>query len=26
VFLRVGDVVELTIDGLGGQRCVCEPA
>jgi 2-keto-4-pentenoate hydratase/2-oxohepta-3-ene-1,7-dioic acid hydratase in catechol pathway len=26
VFLRAGDVVEAAIDGLGGQRCVCEPA
>jgi len=25
-FLAVGDVVELTIDGLGRQRCVCEQA
>jgi 2-keto-4-pentenoate hydratase/2-oxohepta-3-ene-1,7-dioic acid hydratase in catechol pathway len=26
VFLRAGDVVEAAIDGLGSQRCVCEPA
>ena len=25
-FLAAGDVVELTIDGLGRQRCVCEQA
>lgn len=26
VFLKAGDVVELSIDGLGSQRSVCEPA
>jgi 2-keto-4-pentenoate hydratase/2-oxohepta-3-ene-1,7-dioic acid hydratase in catechol pathway len=25
-FLAAGDVVELTIDGLGRQRCVCKQA
>jgi len=25
-FLAAGDVVELTIDGLGHQRCICEQA
>jgi 2-keto-4-pentenoate hydratase/2-oxohepta-3-ene-1,7-dioic acid hydratase in catechol pathway len=25
-FLAAGDVVELAIDGLGRQRCVCEQA
>ena len=25
-FLTAGDVVELTIDGLGRQRCACEQA
>lgn len=25
-YLRPGDVVEVAIDGLGRQRCICEPA
>jgi 2-keto-4-pentenoate hydratase/2-oxohepta-3-ene-1,7-dioic acid hydratase in catechol pathway len=26
VYLKAGDVVELSIDGLGKQRQVCRPA